>query len=651
VGEPATLPQLVLRNAARFSDRPAIREKDRGIWQTYTWRQYHDHVRDFALGLLALGFRRGETLSVIGDNRPRLYWAQVAAQALGGIAVPVYQDSIARELAYVWNHAEVAVIVAEDQEQVDKVVALKAELPSVRWVVFDDPRGLSQSRYPWLQSFAEVEEAGRKYGQEHPGAFEAEVARGRAEDVAMICYTSGTTGHPKGAMLTHHNALETVRTFLQAEPIRPEDEYLAYLPMAWVGDAFYTLVVSLMVGSVVNCPESPETVQRDLRELGPTILLAPPRIWENLLTAVQVRAADATPLKRWLFERCRRVAEQVEILRSEGRSVPLGLRVAHALGEFFVYAPVRDQLGLGRTRVALTGGAPLGPDTFRFFRAFGVNLKQVYGSTETMGLVSLQPDGEANPTTAGRPCPGIEVRIDERGEVLVRSAGVFKGYYKAEEATREVVDAEGWFHTGDAGFLDPRGHLVIIDRAKDVGQLADGTPFAPQFIENKLKFSPYIREAVAFGHRQPFVAAMVAIDPATVGNWAERRGLPYTSYMDLALKPEVRALIRAEIEKINATLPEAQRIRRFLLLTKDLDADDAEMTRTRKLRRRFIAEKYAPVIEAFYNGGREITLAATVTYEDGRQGTIQSRVRIEDVDGAGRPPAVAAGAGAAARHG
>jgi long-chain acyl-CoA synthetase len=651
VAEPETLPRLVLRNAARFGDRPAIREKDRGIWQTYTWRQYHDQVRDFTLGLLTLGFRRGETLSVIGDNRPRLYWAQVAAQALGGIAVPVYQDSIARELAYVWNHAEVAVIVAEDQEQVDKVVALKAELPSVRWVVFDDPRGLSPYRYPWLKSFVEVQEAGRKLAREEPGRFEAEVARGRAEDVAMICYTSGTTGHPKGAMLTHRNFIQTARGFLEAEPIRPHDEYLAYLPMAWVGDAFYTLVVSLMVGSVVNCPESPETVQRDLRELGPTVFLAPPRIWENLLTAVQVRAADATPLKRWLFERFRRLAERVEIVRSEGRPVPPGLRLAYALGNFLVYAPVRDQLGLGRTRVALTGGAPLGPDTFRFFRAFGVNLKQIYGSTETAGLVSLQPDAEANPTTAGRPCPGIEVRIDERGEVLVRSAGVFRGYYKAEEATREVVDAEGWFHTGDAGFIDPRGHLVIIDRAKDVGQLSDGTPFAPQFIENKLKFSPYIREAVAFGHRQPFVAAMVAIDPATVGNWAERRGLPYTSYTDLALKPEVRALIREEIEKINATLPEPQRIRRFLLLTKDLDADDAEMTRTRKLRRRFIAEKYAPVIEAFYNGGREITLATTVTYEDGRQGTIQSRVRIEDVDGAGAPPVVAAGAGAGAGRG
>ncbi len=632
MAEPATLPQLLLRNAAARGGRPAIREKDRGIWQTCTWRRYHDHVRDFALGLAALGFQRGDRLSVIGDNRPRLYWAQLAAQALGGIAVPVYQDSIARELAYVWDHAEVTVIVAEDQEQVDKVLALREQLPRLRHVVYDDPRGLAPYRYPWLRAFTEVQELGRAFGQAHPGYFETEVARGAGDDVAMICYTSGTTGHPKGALLTHRNALETARAFVSAQTITPDDEYLAYLPMAWVGDAFYTLVISLYAGSVVSCPESPETVQRDLRELGPTTVLAPPRIWENMLTAVQVRAADATPVKRWIFERCRRVAERVEDLRAEGRPVPLALRLAYALGEFLVYGPVRDQLGLRRARFALTGGAPLGPDTFRFFRAFGVNLKQVYGSTETMGAVSLQPDTEANPTTAGRPCPGIEVRISDRGEVLIRSGGVFRGYYKAEDATREVLDDEGWFHTGDAGFIDPRGHLVIIDRARDVGSLADGTPFAPQFIENKLKFSPYIREAVAFGHERPFVTAMVAIDLSTVGTWAERRGLPYTSYTDLSQKPAVRALIRSEIGKINATLPEAQRIRRFLCLPKDLDADDAEITRTRKVRRRYIAEKYAPVIEAFYGGQPEVTLSMTVTYEDGRQGTLQARVPIEDVE-------------------
>jgi long-chain acyl-CoA synthetase len=631
-GEVTTLPRLLLNNARERGDRPAIREKDRGIWQTQTWRQYHDHVRDFALGLAALGFRRGEKLSVIGDNRPRLYQAQLAAQALGGIAVPVYQDSIARELQFVWSHAEAAIIVAEDQEQVDKIISLRDQLPALRTVIFDDARGLTRSRFDWLKSFEEVEELGRKHAEKQPGAFEAEVEKGRPDDVAMICYTSGTTGSPKGAMLTHGNVVATARTFMAAEDVRASDEWLCYLPMAWVGDSLYSLVLSLASGFCCNCPESPETVQRDLRELGPTTVLAPPRIWENMLTSVQVRAADATPLKRRVFARFRRVAEEAEILRSDGKPVPPWLRLQLALGEFLVYGPIRDQLGLRRARWAYTGGAPLGPDTFRFFRSIGVNLKQVYGSTESSALISIQPDAEANPTSAGRPCPGIEVKIADRGEVLIRSRGIFKGYYKAEEATREVVDGEGWFHTGDAGFLDPRGHLVIIDRAKDVGAMVDGTPFAPQFIENKLKFSPYIREAVAFGNEKSFVAAMIAIDLNTVGNWAERRGIPYTSYMDLSQKAEIRELVREEIAKGNATLPDSTKIRRFLLLTKDLEADDAEMTRTRKVRRRFVAEKYAEVIDAFYNGGEEVELSTLITYEDGRQANIQSRVRIADVE-------------------
>jgi long-chain acyl-CoA synthetase len=629
--QPTTLPRLMQRNARDLGTRPAIREKDRGIWQTYTWREYHDQVRDLALGLSALGFKRGESLSVIGDNRPRLYWAQMAAMSLGGHSVPVYQDSIAKELAFVLDHAEVSVVVAEDQEQVDKILALKDQLPTLRLVLYDDPRGMVHYKADWLKSFEDVQALGRERAAREPKAFDAEIERGRPEDIALICYTSGTTGNPKGAMLTHANAISVARTFAGVEKIGPTDDYLAYLPMAWVGDALYSMVVSLAVGFCMNCPESPETVQRDLRELGPTALLAPPRIWENMLTAVQVRANDATPLKRRVFEYFRRAAEAAEILRSEGKPVPAGLRLKCALGEFFVYRPVRDQLGLARARWCLTGGAPLGPDTFRFFRSIGVNLKQVYGSTETTGLCSLQPDGEADPNTAGRPCPGMDVRIGDRGEVLIKGPGIFKGYFKAEEATREVIDPDGWFHTGDAGFFDPRGHLVIIDRAKDVGAMQDGTPFAPQFIENKLKFSPFIREAVCFGSERPFVVAMVAIDMNTVGSWAERRGVPYTSYMDLAQKPEIRTLISDEIAKANATLPDATKVRRMLLLTKDLDADDAEITRTRKVRRRFVAEKYAPVIDAFYGGAPEVELTASVTYEDGRQAVVRSRVRIEDV--------------------
>jgi long-chain acyl-CoA synthetase len=631
VAELTTLPRVLARNAREFGDRPAIREKDRGIWQTWTWRQYQEQVRDLALGLAAMGFRRGDRLSVIGDNRPRLYWAQMAAQCLGGVPVPVYQDSIAKELAYVWQHAEVSVIVAEDQEQVDKVLALRDELPGLRLVVYDDPRGLGGYAEDWLKAYQDVQEQGRKFGAEHPGYLDVEIEQGAPDDIAIISYTSGTTGNPKGAMISHGNAIGVAEIFCREASVGADDTSLAYLPMAWAGDSVYTLFASLVAGFCANCPESPETVQRDLRELGPSTLLAPPRIWENMLTGVQVRATDATPLKRRTFDYFRSVAERREILRADGKPVPAGLRVAAALGEFFVYRPVRDQLGLRRTKWALTGGAPLGPDTFRFFRAFGVNLKQVYGSTETTGLVSLQPDAEANPTTAGRPVPGVEVKIADRGEVLVRSRTIFKGYLKNEDATREVIDSDGWFHTGDAGFIDPRGHLVIIDRAKDVGTLAEGTPFAPQFIENKLKFSPFIREAVAFGHERPFVTAMIAIDMGTVGSWAERRGLPYTSFMDLSQKPEVRDLIREEIAKGNETLPDATKIRRFLLLTKDLEADDAEMTRTRKVRRRYVAEKYAPVIDALYGGKDEAELTTMITYEDGRQASIQSRVRIEDV--------------------
>ncbi len=626
-----TLPKLLQRNAEQDAEAPGIREKTRGVWQTYSWSGYHDNVRDFALGLASHGFARGDKLSVIGDNRPQLYFAQLAAQVLGGVSVPVYQDSIASELVYVLNHAETSVIVAEDQEQVDKALSLKERLPRLKMIVFDDPRGLWAYDDPILRSFTSVVEAGRAFGKAHPDFYEAELAKGKPDDMAMIAYTSGTTGTPKGAMLSHRNMVAAAAAFMEVNEVKPGDNWLSYLPMAWVGDAAFTLGMALAARLTANCPENPETVQRDLRELGPDAMLAPPRIWENMLTQMQIKGGDATPLKRRIFEVFRGLAERCELARSDGRRLRLMERLGLMLGEFLVYGPVRDQLGLRNARWCYTGGAPLGPDTYRFFRSFGINLKQVYGATEASALIACQPDSEANPNTVGRPIPQIEVRIDDSGEVLLKGPNVFVGYFKQEEATRDTMTADGWLKTGDAGFFDKQGHLVIIDRAKDVGKLSDGSAFAPQFIENKLKFSPFIREAVAFGDQRPLVAAMIAVDLQTVGTWAEKRGIAYTSFMDLSRKPEVAALIGAEIAKANATLPDVQQVRRFLLLNKELDADDAEMTRTRKVRRRFVAEKYANVIEAFYGGRTEVDVTMEITFEDGRKSTMSSTIAIHDV--------------------
>jgi long-chain acyl-CoA synthetase len=627
----STLPKLLQRNAGEDPKGPGIREKTRGVWQTYSWSTYRDNVRDFALGLAALGFGRGDKLSVVGDNRPQLYFAQLSAQALGGVSVPVYQDSIASELVYVLNHAETSVIVAEDQEQVDKALSLKDKLPKLQWIIYDDPRGLSFYDDPILRSFKSILEEGRAFAKAHPQFFETELAKGAADDTAMIAYTSGTTGNPKGVMLSHRNMIATAESFVEVNEVRRGDNWLSYLPMAWVGDAAFTLGMALMERLVANCPENPETVQRDLRELGPDTMLAPPRIWENMLTQMQVKAGDATPLKRRVFELFRGLAERCELKRSDGKPLSLADRLGLAVGEVMVYGPVRDQLGLRKARWCYTGGAPLGPDTYRFFRSFGINLKQVYGATEASAMISCQSDTEANPNTVGRPIPRIEVKIDDRGEVMLKGPNVFRGYFKQDDITRETMTPDGWLKTGDAGFFDKQGHLVIIDRAKDVGKLDDGSAFAPQFIENKLKFSPFIREAVAFGDQRPFVVAMIAIDMQTVGTWAEKRGLAYTSYMDLSRKPEVAILIGEEIAKANASLPDVQQVKRYLLLNKELDADDAEMTRTRKVRRRFVAEKYANVIGAFYGAKDQVDVTMEITFEDGRRSTLSSTIAIHDV--------------------
>jgi long-chain acyl-CoA synthetase len=626
-----TLPKLLKRNAASFGSLPGMREKNLGIWRSYSWRDCLGNVRDFALGLAVLGFRRGDKLAIVGDNRPRLYWAQLSAQALGGAAVPVYQDAIASELVFVLNHSEASVIVAEDQEQVDKVLSLRSQLPALRWIVFEDPRGMSGYRDPVLKSYTDVQALGRDFAKSSSGFFERELDAGEADDIAMIAYTSGTTGQPKGVLLSHRNMVATAENFIAAESVKRGDNWLAYLPMAWVGDVMLSLAAALAAGVTVSTPESPETVQRDLRELGPHALLAPPRIWESLLTQLQVKSDDATWLKRRIFQMFRRIAERRELLVTDGKPIPLVTRIGYAIGNVVAYGPVRDQLGLRHARWCYTGGAPLGPDTFRFFRSFGVNLKQIYGATEASALVAFQRDNHADPNTVGSPVPGVELRIDGNGELLIKGPGVFVGYYKQDDATRETRTPDGWLKTGDAGIIDPQGQLAIIDRAKDVGKLTCGTPFAPQFIENKLKFSPYIREAVAFGNGHGFVASMIAIDLGTVGAWAERRGLAYTSFMDLSRKPQIAELIVQEVSKINASLPGALQVRRVLLLNKELEADDAEMTRTRKVRRRFVAEKYANIIDAFYCNANQANVSMEITFEDGRKSTLDATIAIQDV--------------------
>ena len=623
----ATLPQLVVEQARLRPDATAMREKEFGIWQRYTWAQYAEHVELLAYGFRQLGLQVGDRAAIVGDNRPHLYWACLAIQAIGATPVPLYQDAIAEELGFAIEHAGVGVVVAENQEQVDKMLAVRERVPGLAQVVYKDPKGMSGYDDPSLRSLDDVAEAGRRAREGDEGWFAARVAAGRADDVALISYTSGSTGNPKGVVLTHANLLASAHSALAQEHWQEGDEGMAYLPMAWIGDTAYSLALSLLVGAVVNCPEDPGTVQRDLREIGPTILIGPPRIWENLLTDIRTRMEDADRLKQWLYRRFVQLAQDVEAARMAGDAIPRRRRAMYRLGNALVYAPLRDQIGLRRVRYAYTGGAALGPETLRFYRGLGVNLKQIYGITEASGLVCVQPDGEIRPDSVGRPLPGIEVSLAFDGEILIRGGGVFAGYYRNDDATAGAL-SDGWLHTGDAGFMRPDGQLVVVDRAADMAALDDGVAFAPQFVENKLKFSPYIKEAVALGDGRPFVAALVNIDGTSVGRWAERRSIPYTSYTDLCLRPEVHALIRAEVEAVNLDLPTGTIICRFLVLAKELDPDDGEITRTRKLRRRLIADRYRPLIDAIYEGAPTARITTTVTYEDGRQGEIEAELRV-----------------------
>src|SRR5574337_575885 len=633
-----TFPKLVRENAQRIPRKVAIREKDYGIWQSYTWSEYFVEARLIGLGLAALGFARGDKVAIIGDNRPQLYRAVMAAQALGGVPVPLYQDSIEKEMQYIVDHAEARFAVVEDQEQVDKLLHVKRECPRLEHVIYDDPRGLRSYTEPFLLSLEQAQELGRKFALDNPTYFEDELAKGSADDIAIICYTSGTTGAPKGTILSHRNLILTARNAVTREGLRSDEEVMAYLPMAWVGDHIFSYAQSIATGFTVNCPESAATVLHDLKEIGPTYFFAPPRIWENILTNVMIRIEDAAWPKRRLVHAFLKLAQAIERSRLRGEPVSLWRRLLYPLGHVLVYGPLKDNLGLRRIRIAYTAGEAIGPEIFVFFRSLGINLKQVYGMTESSALISIQKDGDVRLDTVGTPLPAVEIRISDQGEVLYRSPGVFQGYYKNPEATRQTLEA-GWVHSGDAGFVDHDGHLKIINRARDVSRLADGTIFAPKYIENKLKFSPYIKEAVCIGQGKPYVAALINIDLAAVGNWAERRSLAYTSYTDLSQKPEVYDLIHQEVVRVNRSLGEdtvlkGAQIRKYLILHKELDPDDQEITRTRKVRRGFVAQKYAPLIDALYSDTDHVGVEIQVTYEDGRTATTRAQVRIREVEAA-----------------
>ena len=585
LSDATTFPRLLERHAAMRGNKPAIREKDLGIWQTHTWSQVRDEIEALAGGLAALGFRRGDSLAIIGDNRPRLYWAMMAAQCLGGVPVPLYQDAVALEMVYVLQDADVKFAVVEDQEQIDKLLEVTPQCAMLAHLIYDDPRGLRHYSQPQLMAYEKLIALGKKFNAEHPGYFHAEIEAGKPDDVAVMLYTSGTTGKPKGVTHTHRALIHTANVLVEFDGITENDDLLCYLPMAWVGDFLYSYGQAYVTGLCLNCPESTDTVMECLCEIGPTYYFAPPRVYENILTQVMIRIEDASALKRRMFHYFMDVARRVGIKVLDGApGIRFTDRILYGIGELLVYGPMKNVLGLSRIRVAYTGGEAIGPDLFNFYRSMGINLKQLYGMTETCVTVCMQKTGDVKLGTVGAPMPGVEVRLAENGEVLVRSPGMMKEYHGQPEATRGVTNAEGFFLTGDAGFFDTDGHLIIIDRAKDVGRLLDGSLFAPKYIENKLKFFPYIKEAVAFGDKRAQVTAMVNIDVAALGDWAERRNLGYSGYADLAAKPEVYALIAECIGKVNADLAAdpklaTSQIARFVILHKELDADDGELTR------------------------------------------------------------------------
>ncbi|MEW6721488.1 MAG: AMP-binding protein [Thermodesulfobacteriota bacterium] len=623
-----TFPRLLERNAERFGDRKvAMREKEFGIWQEFTWKEYREQVKYFSLGLTTLGLSRGDKVAIIGDNRPEWVWAEVAVQAAGAVPLGLYQDSTLKEVAYIIDHSDASIVIAEDQEQVDKILDMKEQLPKVRFVIYSDPKGMRGYQEPHLLDFREVQNSGHDLERRDPGTYERNVGKTRIDDMAFICYTSGTTGFPKGALLTFRNLLSMAANLMEVDPKFEDDEFVSFLPLAWIGEQMMCLSSALLTGFPVNFPERPETVQENIREIGPTVMFSPPRIWENMTSTVQVKVLDASWLKRQMYHWALPVGYAYADALFRKQDPPLHLKARQKLAYWLVLRALKDRLGLLRLRSASTGGAALGPDVFRFFTAMGVNLKQIYGQTEISGISCIHREGDVDFDSVGKPIPETEIRISDTGEILSRSPSVFLGYYKNDEETAKTL-SDGWLHSGDAGYFNEAGHLIVIDRVKDVMHLNDGTRFSPQFIENKLKFSPYIKECVCLGDGRDLLAAMLCIDYPNVGKWAEGRRISYTTYTDLAGKPEVLELLAEEVAKVNATLPASTRIQRFVPLYKELDADDDELTRTRKVRRSFVGERYRHVIEGIYAGDREIPIDAVIKYQDGKTSRIRTTLAV-----------------------
>ncbi len=636
----STFPQLLLKHASERPDAPAMREKIFGIWQTRSWQDMATLVAHVAGGLHLAGLQRGEHMVLIGSNRPRLYATMLAIQSLGAIPVPLYQDAAGPECVFPINNTGTRFAMVEDQEQVDKLLEIRAACPAIGHIYYDEPRGLRNYSETGLASLDSLIEAGKAFAASNPGFFKAEIAKAVETDVAAMFYTSGTTGNPKGVVHTHFTLLNRGKAAADFDHLGPNEDVLAYLPPAWIGQNIFSYAQWLACGYVVNCPESAATVTIDLKEVGPTYYFAPPRVFEGLLTSVMIRMEDAGALKRKMFHACMAVAKRVGPALMDGLPVSAIDRLKYMLGDFMVYGPLRNNLGLSRVKVAYTAGEAIGPDLFTFYRSIGINMKQLYGSTETAVFVCVQPDNQARADTVGVPLAGVEIKVAANGELMVKSPGLLKEYYKNPEATAEVLTADGWYHTGDAGFLDSEGHLKIIDRAKDVGRIMggpnDGAMFAPKYVENKLKFFSHIKEVVALGDKREYACVMVNIDLDAVANWAERRNLPYAGYADLAQKPEVYGLIKDCVEQVNADLSRdamlsGSQVSRFLVLHKELDADDGELTRTNKVRRGFIAEKYKPLVDALYGGKTEQYIETQVKFEDGRTGSINANLKIVDV--------------------